>query len=337
MEKPIEIIALEKELGFELEQAVSEEEFKRKSYYLNKDGQVITLNIVYSQITKFPESIGNLVNLTSLNLYRNQIVEVPNSIGNLINLVYLNLSENQISEIPNSIGNLLNLTSLVLYGNQISQIPDSIRNLVNLTKLSLSVNQISQISDAIGYLVSLKSLDLGSSYDHKFNKISQIPESIGNLVNLESLDLTNNQIHELPTSIANLSRLAHLSIEDNPICENLDYQRFITKIDYKTVFILPALFAYLNEKRSFKTPSSSQILKEEIKLLVGKDYIDTLCEKLIKYFEQSNQNSYVDQARIIRGKWEDLKKDKEIIDREDYHKFSAQILTSLLSLCNEIT
>ncbi|MEY4030370.1 MAG: hypothetical protein RJA90_1604, partial [Bacteroidota bacterium] len=46
MEKPIEIIELEKELGFELKQAVSEEEFRiaLKSYLLNQEGQIIGLN-----------------------------------------------------------------------------------------------------------------------------------------------------------------------------------------------------------------------------------------------------------------------------------------------------
>ena len=66
------------------------------------------LSLLFKQITKLPESIGQLVNLQILLLDNNQITMLPESIGQLSNLQELWLGDNQITVLPESIWQLVN-------------------------------------------------------------------------------------------------------------------------------------------------------------------------------------------------------------------------------------
>ncbi|MDF5712105.1 MAG: leucine-rich repeat domain-containing protein, partial [Nostoc sp. S4] len=189
-----------------------------------------------NQISEIPESIGQLSNLSKLYLYENQISEISEWIGQLSNLTLLSLYENQISEISESIGQLSNLTLFSLDNNQISKIPESIGQLSNLTLFSLSNNQISEISESIGQLKNLSKLYLYENQISEIsewigqlsnltllslhnNQISEIPESIGHLSNLTLLYLNNNEISKIPESIGHLSNLTELNLSNNEISE----------------------------------------------------------------------------------------------------------------------
>ena len=58
------------------------------------DGKLNTFELIGSQLTTLPESIGGLSNLTYLRLYKNQLTTLPESIGELNNLEYLDLYVN---------------------------------------------------------------------------------------------------------------------------------------------------------------------------------------------------------------------------------------------------
>ena len=125
-------------------------------------------------LTKIPEAIANLTNLTQLDLYNNKITEIPEAIAKLTNLTQLHLGFNQITEIPEAIAKLTNLTQLDLTGNQINEIPEAIAKLTNLTELDLSYNKITEIPVAITKLTNLTQLDLS------YNKITEVPLEILN-------------------------------------------------------------------------------------------------------------------------------------------------------------
>jgi Leucine-rich repeat (LRR) protein len=55
-----------------------------------------TLSLEYNQLTKLPESIGDLENLENLYLSGNQITELPTSIFKLENLTNLHLMNNPL-------------------------------------------------------------------------------------------------------------------------------------------------------------------------------------------------------------------------------------------------
>ena len=60
----------------------------------------LSLSSPFDDISELPESIGNLVNLTSLSLGSNSLYELSKSIGNLVNLTSLDLGSNELSELP---------------------------------------------------------------------------------------------------------------------------------------------------------------------------------------------------------------------------------------------
>lgn len=84
-------------------------------------------------IHEIPEWIGTLTNLRYLQFrYCDAITIVPDSICNLINLTSLDLERASITSLPADIGNLVNLTELDISRTKITELPESIYNL-NLT------------------------------------------------------------------------------------------------------------------------------------------------------------------------------------------------------------
>jgi leucine-rich repeat protein SHOC2 len=128
---------------------------------------------------------------THLDLYQNQISKLPDSIGNLTDLVSLRLTDNRLTTLPDSIGNLTKLRELRVYRNQLRNLPDSIANLQNLTWLSLSLNRLTVFPGSIAELTNLTGLLLNG------NQMVALPHSITKLTNLTYLDITGNPLMDL--------------------------------------------------------------------------------------------------------------------------------------------
>jgi leucine-rich repeat protein SHOC2 len=128
---------------------------------------------------------------THLDLYQKQISKLPDSIGNLSELVSLRLVDNRLSALPDSIGNLIKLRELRLYKNQLKTLPDSIGSLQNLSWLSLSLNRLTVFPEIITELSNLTGLLLNG------NQMVVLPQSITKLTNLTYLDLTGNPLMDL--------------------------------------------------------------------------------------------------------------------------------------------
>ena len=156
-----------------------------------------------------PNSISGLVYLQSFNIYGNAITAFPESIGELSNLTNLEFSDNQISILPDSITQLTWLTSLYGYGNILTELPEDIGNLVNLQELDVDSNYLISLPESIGNLHNLRLINVYS------NNITWLPESMTGMTSLQYFYVNQNCIDE------NVWSDEFVAFVDN--IENVDY------------------------------------------------------------------------------------------------------------------
>ncbi|MBW4473355.1 MAG: leucine-rich repeat domain-containing protein [Stenomitos rutilans HA7619-LM2] len=173
--------------------------------------QLTRLDLYQNQLTSVPESLGNLSQLTTLDLYQNQLTSVPETLGNLSHLTVLSLSRNQLTSVPETLGNLSHLTALSLAQNQLTSVPETLGNLSSLTELYLSRNQLTRVPETLGNLSNLTGLSLNQ------NQLTRVPESLGNLSKLMWLTLDRNQLTRVPESLGSLSKLTQLYLFQNQL------------------------------------------------------------------------------------------------------------------------
>jgi len=180
------------------------------------------------EILYLPESIYMFDELSWLNISEVGLVEFPNTIGNLTNLTGLDAWRNNLTDdsFPDSMNNLVHLSGISLDGNQLTSIP----NFIEHTSSSLSYlyfgfgywgtgNQIEYFPEwwSYTYFPILSTLDLSNNY------LKELPE-ISNTNSLYSLTLWNNHL----TSLDGIDWLCDLSImgtqiylQDNYICDEI--------------------------------------------------------------------------------------------------------------------
>lgn len=117
---------------------------------------------------------------------------------------------------------LPNLRRLNLSYNAISKI-EGLDRLVHLSELNLAENNINRIEN-LDYLKSLQKLNLSG------NVIERIPATIRQLHQLNHLRITRNNLSHIEDiqHLAHLPYLTNLRIDENPLCDDPDYDLYIT-------------------------------------------------------------------------------------------------------------
>ncbi|WVZ17760.1 hypothetical protein V8G54_010742 [Vigna mungo] len=201
-------------------------------------GSLKTLRVSNTSFSgAFPNSIGNMKNLTELDFsYCRFSGALPNSLSNLTELSYLDLSYNNFTGRIPSFEKVDKLTYLDLSNNGLSgAVPSSshFEGLNNLVSIDLGYNSISgSIPSSLFTLPQLQKIMLS------YNQFGQLDE----LTNVSSskliiLDLgSNNLSGSFPTSIYQLSRLNILILSSNKLngtmnLDKLSELRNLTTLD----------------------------------------------------------------------------------------------------------
>jgi Leucine-rich repeat (LRR) protein len=172
--------------------------------------ELMSLNLLYNQITTLPPQIGSLGKLYSLNLAGNQLAAVPAQIGSLSALGILDLGDNRLESLP-PLTNLTQLWLLALENNRLAALPDGLGNLKKLSHLAVHTNQLTSLPGEIGGLAELEYLDASR------NQLTSLPAEIGALHKLTTLWLVDNHLADLPVALWSLPRLNKLALSGNQL------------------------------------------------------------------------------------------------------------------------
>ena len=100
-------------------------------------GEIKALNL--SRLSFSWKNLSYFRGLESLDLSENLLTKVPEEVFQLKNITHLNLSDNEITFIPEEIGELKHLTVLDLTFNPLQKLPKSLANIPG--KLSILVDE----------------------------------------------------------------------------------------------------------------------------------------------------------------------------------------------------
>ena len=124
------------------------------------------LHITWHNLSKIPDEIFLLDNISHLSLTESIIEEIPEEIKQMKNLSSLSLNSNKIKDFSN-VCKLTSLRLLHLFVNNVQTIPLEIIKLTNLTSLNLAANEIDEIPEAL--ITHLNNLTYINLHDNKIN------------------------------------------------------------------------------------------------------------------------------------------------------------------------
>ncbi|KAL2913436.1 hypothetical protein HK105_207048 [Polyrhizophydium stewartii] len=133
------------------------------------------------QMTKIPESIGQLRHLRKFVIGPSQVVNIPESIGNLSKLVELSIWRSRVVNVPDSVGNLQRLKLVFFPSNTITRFPEAIFKVKSLQQLSFIQNVLTKLPSMPPESTNLRFFHVSE------NELKEIPEWIGTLTKLERL------------------------------------------------------------------------------------------------------------------------------------------------------
>ncbi len=141
---------VEQIIGADMQQKIGpffEENAESEARVYIEASNVTQLNLVNCNLSKLPESIGNLYYLQRLNLNDNNLSHLPESFGNLASLQALYIRNNNLIRLPKSLKNLHSIKVLGLLNNKLREVPEDLLSLPSLRYLGISGNPINYSTD----------------------------------------------------------------------------------------------------------------------------------------------------------------------------------------------
>ncbi|NVZ53064.1 hypothetical protein HX792_22165 [Pseudomonas sp. B6002] len=119
------------------------------AYFLKHFNGLHTLDLTQNHITRLPEVLGHMPQLTRLHMANNQLQLTEHSLRKLAelrNLRSLNLSDNPLLDVPH-VGKMLDLRELLLRNCKLSDFPEECARLPWLEQVDLRQNEIKVLPD----------------------------------------------------------------------------------------------------------------------------------------------------------------------------------------------
>ena len=169
---------------------------------------ITTMSLDNCQLSCIPDSISKLVDLKRLYCCSNALVDLPLGLKSCIRLKELCIDENSIVELPDIFGQMRNLCLVEAQGNKLVSIPDSLLSRQKLRVLDLTGNNLT----ALGELKSTQLTELFLD-DNKLDGTKM--EWLGNMDNLTKLEISSNKLTTLPSSMTKIKTLKLLNVSNN--------------------------------------------------------------------------------------------------------------------------
>ncbi|XP_063439693.1 leucine-rich repeat protein soc-2 homolog [Mytilus trossulus] len=179
-----------------------------------------SLSIFSVNIPKIPDdAFNNYSHLNILEIISTNISSIPTSIGKLLNLQNVNLYNNLIlaeDSFPlNIFQDLQNLSSISIVNCSLRSLPLTFSEISSLSFLDIENNPTSYVEDGVFdkhhssnvWFMALKN-----------TKLTSIPRTVSNLTSLTFLNLINGLIDEIKTEdLINVTKLERLFLSGNPL------------------------------------------------------------------------------------------------------------------------
>ncbi|MBP5093561.1 MAG: leucine-rich repeat domain-containing protein, partial [Abditibacteriota bacterium] len=212
------------------------------------------------EIVRLPDSLGNLVNLTSLDVYDNKLLYIPDSFANIKN-------NDWVYREPNFDRNYLTLEELkkaLSDEDAAEQFTTQYERPTNSQAFGIVTEGATVRDFEVNYEGKTTGLDL------YFNNLYSIAPEMGNLSELVWLRLESNHLTDLPANMANLQKLERLNLRDNSFLslpECVTYMSSLERLNIANNYITslqPSIAVLQNLKHLYASGNELTTLPDSI-------------------------------------------------------------------------
>jgi Leucine-rich repeat (LRR) protein len=173
-----------------------------------------TIYLGHHGLASFPIHLCQQTSVTDLSLLRNVVTKVPNEVCWLRQLSKLSVRENKVKALPDSLTKC-KITDLDIGMNVFDTMPPCLAKIFSLQRFIADNNLLVDLPDDFQYCGQVVSINLDQ------NSISKVPSTWKNIFSLKTLSLRFNNISDVG-AIKNMTQIESLYLEGNTNLTQLD-------------------------------------------------------------------------------------------------------------------